>query len=178
MLPPPCAIAVPEWGTKMAQSVRTARPAAARRGGAPARDALPGAARVLLVWGRVRILVVDPEPRQLETICRGLFVFGHEAIPAATPEDAARLLAGRGDRHFDLLVIDVRTPDHRGIALFEVVHGMAPSLPTLITTGLAKPADVALLRTVGTAVLVKPFTPDELDAAVRTVAARQDAAAR
>jgi DNA-binding response OmpR family regulator len=135
-----------------------------------------GTARVLLVWGRVRILVVAPEPTELETICRGLFVFGHHAMPAATPDDAARLLAGCGDRWFDLLLVDVRTPDHRGTALFEVVHAMAPSLPTLITTGLANPADVAALRTVATAVLVKPFTPDELDAAVRTVTARQDAA--
>jgi CheY-like chemotaxis protein len=31
----------------------------------------------------VRILVVDPEPRQRETICRGLFVFGHEVVAAA-----------------------------------------------------------------------------------------------
>ena len=135
-------------------------------------------ARVLLVCGRVRILVVDPEPRQLETICRGLFVFGHEVMPAATADDAAGLLGRRHIRGFDLLLTDIRTLDHRGIALFDVVHGMVPSLPTLIMTGLTNPADIGALRALGTAVLVKPFTPDDLDAAVRAVARERDAVAR
>jgi DNA-binding response OmpR family regulator len=133
-----------------------------------ARGVQHGAA--LAASDRVRILVVDPEPRQLETICRGLFVFGHEAAPAANAEDAARVLAAPGARGLDLVVTDVRTPDCRGIALLEAVRAITPALPALIVTGLTQAADVAALRALGTAVLVKPFTPAELDAAVRAVA--------
>jgi DNA-binding response OmpR family regulator len=124
----------------------------------------------------VRILVVDPEARQLDTICRGLFVFGHEAVPAATAEEAARLLAAPSPRAFEVLLTDVGTPDPSGMALLQAVQALTPALPTVIMTGLTHGADIAALRGLGTAVIAKPFRPDELDAAVRAAAAGRDGA--
>jgi len=125
----------------------------------------------------VRILVVDPEPRQRETICRGLFVFGHEVVAATSVEEAVRRLAGSADLPFDLMLIEVRGLDGRGLDLFGALRRVAPSLAALVTTGLTQPADVAALREHGHAVLVKPFTPAELDAAVRAAGAVRDPAA-
>jgi DNA-binding response OmpR family regulator len=118
----------------------------------------------------VRILVVDPEPRHRETICRGLFVFGHEVVAAATAEEAVRRVGASEDVAFDLLVTDLRSLDAPGLELLAALRRIAPSLSVLVTTGLTQPADVAALRELGHAVLVKPFTPDELDAAVRAAA--------
>jgi DNA-binding response OmpR family regulator len=126
----------------------------------------------------VRILVVDSEPRHRETICRGLFVFGHEVVAAATGEDASRGLAGCAGRGFDLLVTEVRALDDPGLELLAVLRRSAPELATLVTTGLSQPADVAALRALGHPVLVKPFTPDELDAAVRAVGGARGPARR
>jgi DNA-binding response OmpR family regulator len=120
----------------------------------------------------VRILVVDVETRQLDTLCRGLFVCGHDAAPAPSAEEATRLLAAQAAPPFDLVVTDVRAPDHPGVALVARVRELAPSLPVLVITGLADAARLASIRGLGTAVLVKPFTPDELDVAVRAVGAR------
>jgi DNA-binding response OmpR family regulator len=151
----------------------------ARQDGARARPELPHRARRCVsapgaarrascsVSPRVRILVVDPEPRQRETICRGLFVFGHEVVAAGTAEEAVRRLAASEDRAFDLLVTDLRDLDAPGLDLLAALRRVAPSISALVTTGLTRPADVAALRELGHAVLVKPFTPDELDAAVR-----------
>ncbi|HET9599581.1 MAG TPA: response regulator [Anaeromyxobacteraceae bacterium] len=125
----------------------------------------------------MRILVVDPEPRQRETICRGLFVFGHEVVAAASPEEAVRRLAAPAELPFDLLLTDVRALDDRGVELLAAVRRVAPSLAALLTTGLTQPADVAALRELGHAVLVKPFTPDELDGAVRAAGDARSAAA-
>jgi DNA-binding response OmpR family regulator len=88
-----------------------------------------------------------------------------------------RRLAGRADLPFDLMMIEVRGLDGRGLDLFGALSRIAPSLAALVTTGLTQPADVAALRELGHAVLVKPFTPAELDAAVRAVGAARVAAA-
>ena len=107
----------------------------------------------------MRVLVVDGERDQRETVCRGLFLCGHEACPAATPTEAASLLAA-GD--FDLLLTDVTTP--RDLATLEMLRRLASSLPLLITTALT---DLSVLDCFCAPVLTKPFTPDELDEAVR-----------
>jgi DNA-binding response OmpR family regulator len=120
----------------------------------------------------VRILVVDPEPRQLETICRGLFVCGHEPSPARSIEDARRLLAAAGASGFELILADIQAPGSPGIELLEVARGASPSLPVLVLTGLTDARRLAELDGLGTSILVKPFTPSELDAAIREAAAR------
>jgi DNA-binding response OmpR family regulator len=119
----------------------------------------------------VRILVADDDPTQLETICRGLFVCGHDVAPARSGADAEALLATPGAGAFDLLLTDITRKDDLGRALIEVARVIAPSLPILVITGLTSGPDLAALHALGAPVLAKPFTPDELDQAARAAAA-------
>ena len=95
---------------------------------------------------RARILVVDGDCADLETLCRGLFVCGHEVV-AARDVDHARELVTKS--RFDLVVADVKAAPEAD-ALREL------HVPLLLTTGVQ--LDCGCLS--------KPFTPDELDAAV------------
>jgi DNA-binding response OmpR family regulator len=118
----------------------------------------------------VRILVADDDARQLETICRGLFLCGHEASPARSAAEAEALLVARGAGAFDLLLAEITRPDDLGLALVETARGIAPSLPILIITGLTHGPGLASVHALGTSVLAKPFTPHDLDAAIRAAA--------
>lgn len=124
-------------------------------------------ARVLLPPAAVRILVVDDEPTQLETICRGLFVCGHDPCPARSVAEARLLLSACGTPAFDLLLTDISAPDAPGAALVGIARAIAPALPMLVVTGLTHGPGLAAVHALGAPVLAKPFTPAELDAAVR-----------
>ncbi len=118
----------------------------------------------------MRILVVDDEPKQREMLSRGLFVFGHDVRSVDGIAAAAEMLSTRGPVAFDLVVTDIRAPDDPGVALIDVLRGVAPALPSLVITGLTDRRGLATLGALGTAVLKKPFTPEDLDDAVRAVA--------
>lgn len=125
----------------------------------------------------MRILVFDDDPAQLETICRGLFLCGHEVCSARSVADAGTLLAVRGADAFDLLLTDVSGPEDVGATLVEVARTVAPALPALVITGSTDGPELAAVYALGRAVLTKPFTPDELEAAIRAAGgeARQSA---
>lgn len=122
----------------------------------------------------MRILVVDDEPTQLETICRGLFVCGHDPCPARSVAEARALLTARGPAAFDVLLTDITAPGAAGAALMGVVRAIAPTLPMLVLTGLTHGSGLAAIRALRVPVLAKPFTPAELDAAVRAAGAGGD----
>jgi two-component system, cell cycle sensor histidine kinase and response regulator CckA len=113
---------------------------------------------------RRRVLVVDDDADQLETLRRGLFLLGIECLPVRDLAAALEQL----DR-VDLLLTDQTRPGKPGAELIARARAMRPELPVLVITGLALSPEVMALRACGIPILRKPFTADQLGLAIETL---------
>jgi two-component system, cell cycle sensor histidine kinase and response regulator CckA len=108
-----------------------------------------------------RILLVDDEPTVLAMMARALTESGYDVLPATNGVEALELAAG-AQPHVDAVVTDVRMPQMDGEALAAALRQANPDLPILFVSGFnGGPAPTPP----GT-LLAKPFTPDQLVAAV------------
>jgi DNA-binding response OmpR family regulator len=113
------------------------------------------------------VLVVDDESVQLESICRGLFLYGYESAGAKNAAEAVRLCRSGS---FDIVVTDLTMPGGSGCELISALREANSRLPVVVITGLAlRPEVVQATRVSSIRVLHKPFSPDELDAAIRAL---------
>ena len=112
-----------------------------------------------------RILVVDDEPVQLETIQRGLFLYGYETRGAGDGDAAYGLFEQNSD--IDLVITDLTMPGCSGRELIRRIRTRDPDFPVVVITGLAHCDEVEALRREGVLVVRKPFSPDDLDQAIR-----------
>jgi DNA-binding response OmpR family regulator len=109
-----------------------------------------------------RALIVDDNDMIRTLVSRLLSHEGHEVDAAASVEDALAYPVA----DYQTLIIDVRLGAGRGTDLIEHLRSRDPSMPArcLLLTGGADddlPSDVAVLH--------KPFTADDLAAAVRAL---------
>ena len=114
-----------------------------------------------------RILVVDDEPHQLETICRGLHLFGYDCEGALNVKEAVERLTGEEAGSFDLVLTDLTMPGGSGIDLIRTLRGDHPDSPVVVITGLTNTDEVEAVRAMGIPMLKKPFEPDTLDRALQ-----------
>jgi CheY-like chemotaxis protein len=87
--------------------------------------------------------------------------FGCWPLPVASAEEALAVI--RRDSLIDLVVIDLALPDMDGIVLVQLIRALGRDVPILGLAG--KRSDVAATRNRAAglnAVLVKPFSPNEL----------------
>jgi CheY-like chemotaxis protein len=113
-----------------------------------------------------RILLAEDDMSVREFARRALESDGHLVTLAHDGGEAAQAL-GQSGMHFDLLLADVKMPVMDGIALALKVSRDRPDLPILLMTGFADQRERADgLETLVKDVLAKPFTLDELLAAV------------
>lgn len=115
-----------------------------------------------------RVLVVDDEPVQLESIRRGLFLYGYETRCASSGDEALALFERR-EVAFDVIVTDLTMPGSSGFELIQRIRNTDPRFPVVVMTGLAASEEVEGLRRQGIPVVRKPFSPDDLDQAIRTL---------
>jgi DNA-binding response OmpR family regulator len=116
---------------------------------------------------RPRILVTDDEQHQLDTVCRGLLLYGYDCqgvLSVAAALDALKREDGAG---FDLVLTDLTMPGRSGLELIERVRAAWPDLPIVVITGLAATAELGIVREQQIPLLSKPFSPDTLDATIR-----------
>jgi DNA-binding NtrC family response regulator len=111
------------------------------------------------------ILVIDDEPHQLDTVCRGLRLYGYRCEGVSSVDSAIDALSR--DQDIDLLLTDLTLPGRSGIELIEWVRTERPALPIVVITGLAASAELAFVRDRHIPLLPKPFDPDTLDATLR-----------
>jgi DNA-binding response OmpR family regulator len=119
-----------------------------------------------------RILIVDDEPRILEVVATYLRRDGYQVETAADGDTARRGLA---EFKPDLVVLDLMLPAVSG---FEVLNDIRRDgdLPVILLTARAEESDrVAGLELGADDYVVKPFSPRELVARVRTVLRRSTA---
>lgn len=129
--------------------------------------------------GKIRVLVVDDEPIQIESIARGLFLYGYEVSGAPDVAAALEHVYGRLAPAPDVIVTDLTMPRGTGFDLIKIVRAFSPALPIVVITGLNATPEAEELSREGIPVLAKPFDPAMLDRDIRAVlAARGDGIAR
>jgi nitrogen regulation protein NR(I) len=78
------------------------------------------------------LLVIDDDPFICECFL-SLFAKGEgTVVTAETAADGLRLFA---EQRPDAIVLDIRLPDQSGLALFEQLHELDPSVPVILMTG-------------------------------------------
>jgi CheY-like chemotaxis protein len=115
----------------------------------------------------LRILVVDDDPDQLETICRGLTLYGYVCVQAIHAGQALEELHEPSGRSIGLLLTDMTMPGKSGYELLQLARTFRPDLPAIAITGLAVNPDIESIRRLGVPVLQKPFDPEKLDRTIR-----------
>jgi DNA-binding response OmpR family regulator len=119
-----------------------------------------------------RILVVEDEPTICRVCSQTLTGEGFEVDIAAN----GSIAEGRiGEKKYDLVLIDIRTPVMNGKQLYQSIVERRPALANrvIFTTGDLLGGDTkSFVEQSGRLFLPKPFTPDELKAIVREALSR------
>ncbi|MDM0111026.1 response regulator [Variovorax sp. J22R133] len=111
----------------------------------------------------LRVLVVEDERDTLATTLEALHLLGHSAIGVESAEMARiRYLDGA----FDVLLTDVGLPAVSGRELADLLRERSPGLEVIFATGTPQPSGEM------SPWLVKPYTLDALDAALKDVSRR------
>jgi DNA-binding response OmpR family regulator len=116
-----------------------------------------------------RILVIDDEPRVREVVTAYLERDGFRVSEAADADNARRLLDSLPP---DLVILDIMFPGASGLDLLADIRKTSQA-PVILLTARADEADRVLGLELGADdYVVKPFSPRELVARVRTVLRR------
>jgi DNA-binding response OmpR family regulator len=116
-----------------------------------------------------RALVVDDEP-VIVRIFEEMLVAEGFSVDIAADGDTARDMVTKDT--FDLCILNIHIPGINGMELYEFLEKDKPDLSsrTLFTTGDVLSGDIqAFLERSGRPCLLKPFNPDELRIAVRSI---------
>ena len=116
-----------------------------------------------------RVLVVDDEPMVREVVCAYLAREGFAVDEATNGREAIEMI-DRG--HPDLVVLDVMLPELDGLSVLSEVRKRSGVPVILLTARIEEPDRVAGLDLGADDYVVKPFSPRELTARVRTVLKR------
>lgn len=121
---------------------------------------------------------MDDERSIRELTRRLLSRHGHEVLVAASPEEAMAILGGRPDA-IALLLTDVVMPGMSGRELAQRLRQQRPDLPVLFMSGdpagIIDPCDAL---PPGMSFLAKPFSPQNLFAAVQQALGAHGASTR
>jgi PAS domain S-box-containing protein len=151
-----------ESAVGLGTTVRVVLPVASRKPLASA-AVVPGVPEAT----RVRLLVVDDEPRLLETL-RVVLADVHDVTAIPSARDAlARLLAGE---RFDLVLCDLTMPEMSGAELLTKLEASCPEMArrvVFMTGGAVTDDDAAFLESLTKDHLQKPFRPPDLVAFIR-----------
>jgi DNA-binding response OmpR family regulator len=131
--------------------------------------AATAAGRTLRLVGTTTILVVDDEPMVREVVARYLQLDGLRVLEAGDGDTALAML----ERHRpDLVVLDVMLPGVDGLSILRRIRATR-DIPVILLTARAEEADrIVGLELGADDYVVKPFSPRELAARVRSVLRR------
>lgn len=110
------------------------------------------------------ILVVDDSPDALELVKRNLESGDNNIITASNVNDALSVLA---DRHLDLVITDLKMPGASGLDITRHIRENYKDIEVIMITGYPTiDGAVEAVKLGASEYLTKPFTEDELRAAV------------
>ena len=115
------------------------------------------------------VLVVDDRAADRETLSEVLEESGYTV---STAKDGSRAIAMAAERHYDVIMMDIRMPGIDGFAAFEKIGKADPLAKVIFITGYALegPAKEAVMSG-AYSMLTKPVDPDELLTLMRSVVA-------
>lgn len=118
---------------------------------------------------RIRILIVDDAGPVVVLCVNVLQALGY-AVKGANRGEAAMDMIRK--ESFDLMVLDYKMPGMSGFEVFEQTRQLHPNMAVVLVTGHGTPDIVSEANRLGfNAILLKPFTSDELRATVEKVLA-------
>ena len=114
-----------------------------------------------MIGQQTHVLLVDDEPAICKALSLALTRAGFRCSTALSGENAMSIVR---TEHVDLLVLDLRIPDMRGDAFFELAAAMQPHLRarTLFTTGDITERAQELIEACRCPMLRKPFDLKDL----------------
>ena len=110
------------------------------------------------------ILVVDDERVVRRALQRILERDGHQVTLAECGQQAIDLY-GAGWKGYDAVVLDVMMPDVDGREVLRRMRQLNPGVKAILSSGFTAESDPSLVVE-GTWLLQKPYTPDQVRAAV------------
>src|SRR3989304_1169366 len=111
-----------------------------------------------------RLLVVDDAPDTREVLHRNLTSRGYDVVPACDVAEALRILSAA---RVDLVITDLKMPGASGLELVRYVREHLHGAEVITITGYPSvQGAVAAVKSGAEGSLTKPFTQDELFAAV------------
>ena len=106
------------------------------------------------------ILLVDDDAGMVETLGDILNVRGYAVTTAESGEAA---IASLNNRHFDLVLMDIKMPGVDGVSALHVVRRLAPATPVVMMTAFTRDELVAEARMAGAVeILPKPLDLDHV----------------
>ena len=131
---------------------------------APASPPPASAARTGMGRDRIRVLVVDDDPKTLRYLRDILSKSGYEPVVTADPGEALRFVE---ERKPQLILLDLMLPGSSGIELMKEIFHVA-SVPVIFLSAYGQEDVVAKAFDMGAAdYVVKPFSKTELLARIR-----------
>jgi DNA-binding response OmpR family regulator len=115
-----------------------------------------------------RILLVEDEKDLAQLVCEILNTLPARVTVAKNGREAIRLI--ESDQTFDLVLLDLVLPQFSGLEVLRRLRSISSTTKVILSTGYVAsldPKDLAGLEISG--VLGKPYTPNQLLAAVRAV---------
>jgi PAS domain S-box-containing protein len=129
--------------------------------------------RVPLASGRERILLVDDEEAQVESVRNMLERLGYRVV-AKTDSVEALALFQENPHWFDLVVTDQTMPHMTGVKLAEEILRIRPDLPVILCTGFSETVDANGAQASGICqFLMKPFSVREMADIIRRALERK-----
>jgi two-component system, response regulator, stage 0 sporulation protein F len=116
-----------------------------------------------------KILIVDDAGPVVVLCVNVLQALGY-AVKGANRGEAALELMRK--EPFDLMVLDYKMPGMTGFEVFQQAHALHPAMAVVLVTGHGTPEIINEANRMGfSAILLKPFTSDELRGTVEKVLA-------
>jgi len=115
----------------------------------------------------VRVLIVDDDPIVLASCRRILETKAFTVVTAASVSAAVEETVAQG---FGLIIVDLKMPERDGLQLVQKAQTWGRPVPVIVMSGY--PTSDTVLSSLASgafAFLPKPFTPDELIAALQVV---------
>jgi two-component system response regulator (stage 0 sporulation protein F) len=120
-----------------------------------------------LTPAKKKILIVDDAGPVVVLCVNVLQALGYAVKGANRGENAVELLRRES---FDLMVLDYKMPGMSGFEVFQQARGLHPGMAVVLVTGHATPEIIEEANRLGfNAILLKPFTSDELRGTVEKV---------
>lgn len=115
---------------------------------------------------RVRVLVVDDEPLIRWSLREALAERGYDVTEAADGQTAVRVLCD-GSHAPDVVLLDYRLPDSRGLDLFSQIKTLVPHGRVILMTAYGTPEVTKHAIDLGAyRVLMKPFEVNDVAALI------------